>query len=221
MGAAVPRPPGSTLTFGLLPPSPGPAFGELLAIYTEAFPFAERKPLSTLRAMLANPAYRFFIATQRGTCVGFAIAVLLADSEAALLEYMAVREGSRAEGVGRWLFRETVRAVLTGPCTTLLVEVESDRIASPEQPDRRRRKRFYTSLGARELEGLAWKMPPVGPATPPPMEMLVYGPHTATLPRTTLKRWLAALYVEVYRQLPTDPQLRTMLDSLPEHIPLL
>ena len=170
--------------------------------------------------MLAQPAYRFYIAHLGDTFLGFGVVALLSETEVALLEYLAIHTGMRGRGLGRLLFGEIARAVHRDR-STLLIEVESDRQGSPGFELQTRRKRFYRSLGAREIAGLLWLMPEVAEAPPPPMEMLAHGELASALGRHTLQHWLTRLYVEVYGQSPDDSRLTAMMASLPATVPLI
>lgn len=203
-----------------LTPSAEEGFGELVLMYEEAFPAAERKPTAVLRRMLTDPQFWFLLATADGQPVGFAIVCRFRRSEAAMLEYMAVRPEMRGHGYGRALFAE-IAGPVAGPPRVLLMEVESDRVDSPERSARSRRKQFYRSLGARELAGLRWLMPPVIAAVPPPMELLALGPLAATVSKREVRLWLASIYVEVYGQSEQDPRIDEMLADLPDRVPLV
>ena len=191
-----------------------PRFAALLHIYTAAFPPEERKPAAQLRTMLYRPDYRFLLAQHREEVLGFAILFRSETTPVALLEYLAVHPAARGRGIGRWLFEQVVAATGTAQ-RPLLIEAESDREATPGQADRLRRKQFYRSLGAGEINGLLYLMPQVSTAPPPPMELLLHAqPLPTTISRDDLHEWLQALYTEVYNQAPEEPRLRQMLESL-------
>ena len=193
----------------------GPRFTTLLDLYTAAFPPEERKSATELRTMLHRPDYRFLLAQNGEQVLGFAILFRSETTPIALLEYLAVRPDARGQGIGRWLFEQAVATTDTTQIP-LLIEAESDREATLGQAERRRRKRFYRSLGAREVTGLRYLMPQVSTAPPPPMELLLHAqPQPTVVPRTDVQRWLQALYAEVYKQSPEDPSLRGMLEPLP------
>lgn len=198
-----------------------PRFAALLNIYTAAFPPEERKPVSWLRTMLHSPAYRFLLAQHREQVLGFAILFRSETTPIALLEYLAVHPDARGEGVGRWLFNQVVNVTGTTQCP-LLIETESDRASTPGQAERHRRKQFYRSGGAREIDGLRYLMPQVSTSPPPAMELLIHAqPQPATVPLADLRQWLQALYAEVYGQGHADGRLLDMLGNLPPSIAVL
>jgi len=195
------------------------AFATLVCLYEQSFPEAERKPVDWLRRMLATENYFLFLATEEGAPVGFAVARLLSGGSTALLEYMAVAHAQRERGLGRQIVLGTAHAV-QAPLRTLLLEVESDRVDSPDRVLRTRRKNFYRSLGAREMQGLRWIMPPVTGTPPPAMEMMIFGTENP-VPRHQLRTWLTDIYVDVYDQSADDPRIDSMLNSLPDEVRLI
>lgn len=208
-------------TVSLLNPANHRAFEQLLELYREAFPPEERKPPETLHQMLIHPDYRVWSTHRDQQLVAFVIVHLSPTCDIALLEYMAIHSALRGQGIGRHLL-EYILPLLHEAHRSVLIEVESDKPVSADQSARTKRKQFYSSFGARELIGLHYLMPQVATGTPPPMNLLLLSAiPRLTLPKPTLHAWLTSLYIEVYRQRPTDPRLTTMLASLPEEIPLL
>ncbi|MGO4516341.1 GNAT family N-acetyltransferase [Terriglobus sp. 2YAB30_2] len=195
-------------------------FSDLLSLYEEAFPSSERKPVAVLRRMLAVEQYYFLLATENEVTVGFAIVRVLSGGTAALLEYMAVAPSQRRRGIGGQIVLAAARAV-NAPPVTLLLEVESDNVKSPDQSLRTKRKHFYRALGALELRNLSWIMPPVIATLPPAMEMMVLAPAASTIRREELRQWLVNIYVDVYGQSADDPRIDVMLRELPEEVELI
>lgn len=194
-------------------------FSDLSRLYIEAFPENERKPLSTLHQMLATEGYSFFLAVVNEAVVGFAIVRAL-SGDALLLEYMAVAQDQRRRGFGKRIVLAISEAV-HAPQKTLLLEVESDHVESPDRALRTRRKSFYRSLGAKEIANLSWVMPPVMSTPPPPMEMLAFAGAASVISRDQVRQWLSSIYVHVYGQRGNDPRIHTMLANLPEKVLLV
>jgi GNAT superfamily N-acetyltransferase len=198
-----------------------PEFRELVRIYIAAHPVGELKPLALLARMIERPEY-FFLALMDGDSVaGFAISICFSDSDAALLEYMAVDAPHRNRGLGGYLFKQTAEFECLAE-RYLLIEVDSDKSASPDHQDRIRRKNFYRRLGCREIEGLSYLMPRVSSAIPPPMDILVQR-HAlpASIEKTRIRRWLQSCYSEVYQVPPGDPRIDSMLEHLPLDVRLI
>src|SRR6185437_3470394 len=148
-------------------------------------------------------------------------AIGMIGSDAALLEYMAVRAKYRGSGVGTALFG----AVAEWPEIAdrfLLVEVDSDRKDSDERQERARRKAFYRRLGARELEGVRYVMPPVTEATPPVLELMVYRRELpGCIEKERVRGWLEDCYAQVYGVAADDPRIDAMLAGCRECVALM
>src|SRR5579862_1693039 len=86
-------------------------FDELCAIYSNAIPASGQKSVSELSAMVSRPDYRFLLAQEGTAVVGFSISFVPGDESCCLLEYMAIHERCRNRGLGKRLFRETVKTV--------------------------------------------------------------------------------------------------------------
>ena len=181
--------------------------------------------------MLARPDYRFWISQHEKQIVAFAIVHISSLHRIALLEYMAVHPDLRGRGLGRGLL-EHLLPRLRAAQRSLVIEVESDKPATPDRSLRTRRKQFYLSFNARQIAGLAYLMPQVSTGTPPPMDLLVClaqpslaesssSPSLHTLAKPILRSWLTGIYVEVYGQSSADPRLVDMLATLPDTITLL
>lgn len=196
------------------------AFDGLLRVYTAAHPASERKSADALRQMIERPEYLFLAVTEAEVVVGFAIAIALADCDGVLIEYMAVDAEHRGRGIGKLLFR----AIAGWPEALdrfLLAEVDSAAAALSQGDDRVRRKNFYRRLGCRQIEGLVYVMPPVTSAVPPPMDVLVYRRELpACVEKEHVRRWLEAIYAQVYGVAAGDPRIDAMLDGLADCISL-
>ena len=196
-------------------------FAGLVSVYEASLAAGERKSVDALRAMLVRPQYVFLAAMNEARVIGFAIGIALIGSDAALLEYMAVDAEFRGRGVGAALFR----AVVEWPAIAgrfVLVEVDSHREDSAEREERARRKAFYRRLGARELDGLGYIMPPVTAATPPPMELMVYRRELpGCIAKQRVRGWLEDGYEQVYGVAAGDPRIDAMLAGCAESIPLV
>lgn len=198
-----------------------PDFAALARIYTEAHPESERKKVTLLASMVERPEYLFLVAAQDCRVVGFSIILCFSGTDACLLEYMAVSSDVRDQGIGQYLFRESVnRDEVFG--RYLLAEVDSDKLQTAERTDCARRKAFYRRLGCREVEGLCYIMPPVSISTPPAMDLLVYRSELPpSIDRSQLRNWLQSCYTEVYGMAANDPRIDAMLKTLPAELRLV
>ncbi len=110
---------------------------QLLDLYQQAIDPREQKPRAMLAAALDRGDYRWQVACRGDELLAFAL--LWDDGEVALLEYLAVADELRSQGVGGQLLAAVV-AMLAG--RPLLLEVDDDGPQAPEQVQRQRRRRF-------------------------------------------------------------------------------
>ncbi|HYO57147.1 GNAT family N-acetyltransferase [Archangium sp.] len=197
-------------------------FEAVRRIYEHAIVASERKTAEELRHMIRREDYRFFVAREAGTVVGFSIAFVAKEEPLALLEYMAVAPEHRSRGLGAELFSATVRSLLEGaPGCCILLEVDSPREASPDQQLRVRRQDFYRRLGCRRVDDLHYILPL--PGNMPQMDLFLYvdAPPPLRVSREQVRRWLQIVYDRVYECSREDPRIGRMLHGTPEHLPLI
>jgi ribosomal protein S18 acetylase RimI-like enzyme len=186
------------------------AFAALVSLYEEAIPPSERKPSTAIRAMIADSRYLVLLAQEHDQIVGFAISFQFPAGDLRLLEYMGVSGATRGRGLGSEMFRAVVAREHLGG-RTLVLEVESDHGPADDLHDRRRRKKFYRAMGCREVEGLAYLMPRIGPRRPPPMDLMVYRrPQPDRLERRVLVAWLQDIYEHIYGAPRDDENIAAM-----------
>lgn len=193
-------------------------FEALVRIYEDVLPASERKDRQALRAMLARDDCVFSIGELGGEIAGFAIRTALAATKADLLEYMGVARTKQGRGVGRALFAAVAQAS-AGHDRLLLLEVDSEAedVGPAERRRRERRKAFYRELGCREVSALAYVMPNLHGVEPPRMNLLLCGRDLpAAVSKAEVRRWLEAIYAEVYGRDADDPRIGAMLSGLPE-----
>lgn len=197
------------------------AYEQLLLIHHDSQPESELKGPDQLARMIERPEYFFLAAFRHDAVVGFSISICFPDSDAALIEYMAVDRKFRGQGIGQRLFNETVSFGSIAE-RTVMIEVDSEKSPSDDHLDRVRRKNFYRRLGCREVDGLSYIMPPVSSGVPPPMDMLVYAVElSGTLAKSRIRAWLESCYRHVYDLPKEDPRIESMLEKLPDNVRLV
>jgi GNAT superfamily N-acetyltransferase len=200
-----------------------PRFKAAYAIYRTSIAVREQKSEIELAFMVAKPGYRFILAEQGDTVIGLAILFTAESDGFALLEYMAVDEKHRGTGVGSELFEETVRILHRQQAAMpMLLEVDSDREAAPDQLLRKRRQNFYRRLGCRRIAGCVYILPLPGETPPPEMDLFVHLTEPALpIARAALQRWLQVIYTDVYGCPADDPRIGMMLRGVADPIELL
>jgi GNAT superfamily N-acetyltransferase len=198
-------------------------FDALYAIYRDAIAEREQKSRAQLAVMVSQPYYRFLLAQDADSVVGFSISFVSVGESFCLLEYIAVDRGYRNHGVGSGLFEETVLAIRReNGVIPILLEVDSDRGPGADQELRHRRQNFYRRLGCRRIAGCAYILPLPGQQPPPQMDLFVHVYEPAQpIPRASLERWLKVIYQEVYGCSADDPRISLMLAGVADPVLLV
>ena len=158
---------------------------EIAALYadrlTRDFPPDELKPLSAIRQALARGRYACWGAADGPSILAYAFFVKVDGW--ALVDYYAVREDLRGNGIGGRFLRELVAGPLGGMACALL-EVEDPDCArdADERALRDRRLAFYLRNGLRQtgVSAVVWRVPyrilelPLGAPTPADQVRRVY-----------------------------------------------
>ena len=118
----------------------------LWRLYRTAFPASERKPFSMIIKMWKAGKTDIWCLMEDGTFRGLAITIN--SPKLVLLDYFAVEESCRGQGVGHG----ALAAILEYYCDRgVFLEIEDPELPGDDQPLRQRRKAFYRSCGLEEL----------------------------------------------------------------------
>ena len=197
-------------------------FDGFYAIYARAFPLSEQKSKETLLAMLDAPFYTLFLAYDDEKIVGFCIMYHPKKDDFFLLEYIAITPHIQAKGVGSFLLQTSLNLLFeTEGIRPVLIEIDSPEHPSFEQEIREKRERFYRKLGALKIDPFDYILPLQSNEAPPPMELLLLQYPHKTLEKETLKRWLEALYHDVYGCTKDDGRIAQMLTHAPAFLNLI
>lgn len=106
------------------------------------FPRAELRSLKTFEEMYANESIYVYAMVDGDTILAYASFVRIKDSEIILLDYYAVNDARRGEGLGS-IFMQELRKLL--PMAGFILEVEDPKFAKDdaERHIRERRVAFY------------------------------------------------------------------------------
>lgn len=115
---------------------------DLLDIYLEAFPKAERKPPFILKHSVKTGKAQILAAEEDGTLIGFVMVIPYLDM--VMVDYLAVSGNIRSRGTGSQLIQEVSRR-FADKKIVLLIEALDDQAENREQ--RIARRRFYLKNG--------------------------------------------------------------------------
>lgn len=201
---------------------------QVVTIYEQSFPEAERDPVENIAASL-NPSTDSAEIThlralvEQETVVGFSYFSCYREYYLGFLKFIAVRVDIRGKGYGPILLQDAVQQLridgvhATGwPYLGLVFEVERPETAENEADRllRERRIEFYRRNGARMLEQVDYIAPPVTADQPSlPFHLMVL----RAVPKYGMQRWLRqkavkALLIEGYGEDPDSWFVRHALE---------
>jgi ribosomal protein S18 acetylase RimI-like enzyme len=197
-------------------------FDALVRLYTATMPERERKPADEISRMLGRPDYRVFLLKEADSLLGYGIVFVPPGEALGLLEYFAIDAAQRGLGLGGKLFAHLAQKLAReSQVAALLLEVDSDREPSPDQPIRKKRQIFYRRLGCLRIENLPYILPLPGKGAPPQMDLMVhFSNRPQSLAKPLLAHWLRLIYRDVYQCAEKDPRLAAMLVHVGEPVEL-
>lgn len=130
----------------LLRPARLTQWGKLYRLYRRAFPASERKPFSIIVNMYRKGKTDVWYMEADGKFAGFAATIN--DDNLILLDYFAVDEAFRKQGIGTAAMAQLQEIYAD---RGLFVEIESVCEEAPNRAQRERRKQFYLRCGLHPL----------------------------------------------------------------------
>jgi GNAT superfamily N-acetyltransferase len=193
----------------------GPIAAKVKEIYETSFPETERQPFSFITDCIEQGSQLIYIAMENDIAVGFALIVVFSDSRVWHLNYFAVDEPNRGQGIGTAILQH-IRKYMQSAKTIhgLLFEVEAPAEAKTENEsvERARRIEFYKRNGAFIIEdGGAYRMPDYTKKNPKGLKMRLMWLPAVPEPRDLI----TLIYTEIYEN---DPLLQPILSEVPENI---
>lgn len=201
---------------------------QIIAIYEQSFPEAERDPVENIAASLSRSTDNAEIRHLRAfmdqeTVVGFTYFTSYREYYLGYLKFIAVRADIRGKGYGPILLQDAIQQLradgirATGwPYLGLVFEVERPETAENEADRllRERRIEFHRRNGAMMIEEVDYVAPPVSVDQPSlPFHLMVL----RAVPKYRMQRWLRqkavkALLIEGYGENPESWFVRHALE---------
>ena len=192
---------------------------QLREIYEKSFPESERLDFQILLDTVHTQNRVLYIAKEKEDVLGFAIINRLQCSIACLLEYIAVKEGNRSQGIGTAFLDYLVRIISNWEnAEGILLEVEPMEGAPPDEVAiRERRIKFYLRNGASIIDGAAsYCMPNLSGSGILPMKLLwiPVGTTKSIISGEKLKECILSIYSDVYGRSHDSSLVMSILDGL-------
>jgi GNAT superfamily N-acetyltransferase len=201
---------------------------QVVRIYEQSFPEAERDPVEDITANLRNAdpdmeLTRLRALVEQDEVVGFTLFASYKDYYLGYLKFIAVRADIRGKGYGPLLLQDAIQQLradgrrATGwPYLGLVLEVERPESAESEADRRLRERRiqFYRRNGALMFDDVDYVAPPVAPGQPslPFRLMFIRAVHKYGMQHWLRRKAVQALLVEGYGESPDSWFVRHALE---------
>ncbi|MEP0314963.1 MAG: GNAT family N-acetyltransferase [Hyphomonas sp.] len=183
-------------------------FEEAFSIYEVSLPASERKNREDIFNLLAREDYAVTVLEMNDRVIGFSIVFLPQRHPIGLLEYMATDQAYRNMGMGEIMFEHALSLCAE---RVLLVEVEAAFGSPASRKLQRRRQDYYGRLGCRPIAGLAYRMPQLQAAPPPPLILMCHpNGNQINISKELLRDWVACIYSGVYGRADNDEIIDAM-----------
>ncbi len=194
-------------------------YKEVITIYTDIFPANERQSLQVIEERIVTGKSVFLVAKAEGCVVGFAILWNFANSNFALLDYLAVDNRWRNKKIGTALMNEIKRMSINwGKDLILEIEHPSE---GDNCEDRKNRLRFYLDNGASILNKVPYILPALdGTSSTSMILMAIPGTERNCYSGNEIKCLIQLLYSSVYNKGFDDKELQLFINLVPETVVL-
>jgi GNAT superfamily N-acetyltransferase len=185
-------------------------FHEAVQIYRAEFPADSRLSVAEIRTLLKAGQYQLFVAQEGGAVSGFALIWVSRRPAFVHLDYIAVRQDQKGQGIGTVLYRwlTTHLRDFCPRASLLTLEVDDDLIP------------FYQRSATCVLHNTPYVFP--GRFGPLPMRLMVYDlRQRKTLPQRLVRGVIRALYYDLHHRPAGDPLLRSFLPRVPQLVRLV
>lgn len=194
-------------------------FREAMNIYVSSFPDNERHRLDVIRERIASGRSKLWVGILGDSVVLIAMLWPLAGTDFILLDYMAVREDCRGQGLGT-TFLKKMRKVVDRNSKYLVMEIENPD-CEPNTENKSRRLSFYRRNGAGELKGVRYILPPLQGDTPTEMILMLFPVRNCrSLEAHVVRDLIIRIYRELYDRGEDDRFLKTILSSVKGRVKL-
>jgi len=198
-----------TLSFSRVEQYSSRRFHEAMHIYRAEFSHDTGLPITHIRKLLKTGNYQLLIGQDEQQVLVFAIIWICQKPAFVHLDYFAVVEEWRGQGIGTTLYRWLIDhlADFSPRAQLLTLEVEDNLIP------------FYQRSGTQLLQGVSYIFP--GLHAPVPMHLMVHNTRgDTTLDRVTVRGIVRGLYCGLHQRDAQDPLLRSCLKTIPAQISL-
>jgi len=199
-------------------------FQECIQIYRKAFFESDSVSVPRIEELVRRDQGKLFSFSRGEEVFGFALVYIFRTASFAWLDYFAIHESVRGQGLGTDLLKRILLWLKESSPTVqvLLFEVGDDENEiGTFGKGWLRRVRFYSRVGARILEGVPYLFPGYGEKGPIPMALLAFPLQSqTTLQKGFVERAITEIYNTVHLRKSDDSVLNSFLNRIPAEIKL-
>lgn len=204
------------------------AFSDCMRIYSSCFPQRQRRPTSSVIAMLRSGKSLLVAGFVREEVAVMCLLFATADTHFMLCDYLAVSPPYQGQGIGSQFLQQVFCLPQLQKCRHILIEAED--LAGANRSAALRRISFYRDLGAREALAIGYDIPPLQgefwPATPVRILVLsrpgTFGPADGSqIDGAQLRKGLKSIFCDLYGMDRDDEAVQAMLRRIPPDVILV
>lgn len=186
-------------------------WNKLVGLYEQAFPVNERQPNQVIANRLEQKECKLYVADMNNTFLGFAILWNFESNEILFLDYLAVDENYRNQGIGKFLMAKLIDEASENKYR-LLIEIENPNEGGNLE-ERNSRYEFYKRFGFKHIAFVDYMLPPLNGSDPTSMFLLTL-PEIFIEEKDKLCSIIKELYAKVYNRLDDDWCLLQVLKTI-------
>lgn len=195
-------------------------FKEAMEIYTEAFPANERHSIPVISQRVRDGLSKLYVGSSTGEITFLALLWPLKGTEFILLDYIATKATQRGKHIASD-FLIALQEKLRDTKHYLILEVEKPKLGD-KQEEKKKRITFYRRLGAKELEGVRYLLPPLDGTVPTEMILMIFPEHKSEeIEGSVIRKVIVQIYRELYAREENDALLGTFVHDIGDRIKLI
>ncbi len=193
-----------------------PEFNEAIEIYNESFPDKEKRPLEDLKNNIMETE-KLFIGKYNGITIMLSIIWEIENTDYLFLDYIAVKKEYRNKRIGTEFLKNIFKIFKN--YNNIIFEVENPKEGT-NKAQRIRRINFYRKLGAQELTGFKYFLPPRNGKSEQMVLMMLSNNTDMFVDGKEIENILSLIYKHIYHREEDDTILKNIVDDIPEKIHL-
>lgn len=195
-------------------------FEQAMEIYVRAFPANERHAVNIIGERVSKGLSTLYVGSLNNEIAFIALLWPLKETDFILLDYIATKDTHRGKGIAS-AFLEKLRTDLMNTEKYLILEVESPNFGD-NTGEKEKRVTFYRRRGAKELEGVRYRLPPLAGGEPTEMILMIFPEFKSeNISSAKVRNLVTQIYRELYDRREDDALLSTFVHDIGTTINLI